>query len=169
MVEREAERKMNRLIYFTVIVVMMMFASCTMVQDMNINEEIIEDYEENSSDAIVKDYDDSINTMILGNIIFADSEKIIIDEKNWVTPEDEEWKSEYPSYTGFMIVDVSDENLTYPVAKGCSLYFLDKMLRQNLEEYDYASMYKEIDAFLHLFWITIQNGEVVSIKEQYVP
>lgn len=163
---------MNHIKKIVVLTYLLVFlVGCSKIQSEEFNEEITKDGVENIDIEKTEDYVDSISTELLGYIVFADSEKIIIDEQNWVTPRDEEWKIEYDSYIGFQIVDVAEENFTYPVAEECLLFLLDKKLRQELEKYEYASSYDEIDTehVTQLFWITMQEGIVVSIKEQYLP
>lgn len=108
---------------------------------------------------------------VLGVITYAAEDQIVIDEKKWVTWQDEEWKPEYSQEAGFEIEDVSEELVAYPIAESCTISVLDEYASQVLEEYPYASDYKEAikRTSIPLFHLKIESGKVVSLWEQYLP
>lgn len=107
---------------------------------------------------------------ILGTITYVDAETIVIDEKQWVTWQDEEWKEEYDAPNGYMVRDVSDELLECPIAEECIIAVLDEQTSTMLVEYSFEDNYKAaMDRANNLFHVKIKDGEVVYLWEQYEP
>lgn len=107
---------------------------------------------------------------ILGTIIYADAETIVIDEKQWITWQDEEWKDEYDAPNGYMVLDVSNELLECPISEDCTIAALDEQTSSVLEEFSFADKYEEVlGRANNLFHIQIKDGKVVFLWEQYEP
>lgn len=96
---------------------------------------------------------------------------VLVDEQLWVTPEDEEWKSEYDNGSGFAVVDVRPENGEYVLDEGCTYEILEnhwqpelELTREAFEEY-----LRENGDYPVLWIFTVNDGRITGIQEQYIP
>ena len=95
---------------------------------------------------------------------------VTIDRQLWLTPESEDWKPEYNEAGGFEVVDAEGEDITYPLHEECTFYVLENHYYPTIElsKEEFADYLTEME--YPVLWIfTVEEGQVMSITEQYVP
>lgn len=110
------------------------------------------------------------NGQLHGYISGFDKVSVAIDRQLWVTSEDEGWKPEYNEAAGFEVVDAEGEDIRYPLSGDCTYSVLenhhDPAVALDGEEFqEYLS---EME-FPVLWLVTLEDGRITDIREQYVP
>lgn len=97
--------------------------------------------------------------------------RVSVDVQLWITPDDEEWKSEYDDAAGFAVVDAGNENMEYLLDESCVYSVLENHWQPRIEltGEEFAEYVKENTDFPVLWIFTLKNGKVIRIEEQYRP
>ena len=95
---------------------------------------------------------------------------VTIDRQLWVTFESEDWKPEYNEDAGFEVVDAEGEDITYPIHENCTFFILENHYDPSIElsEEEFADYLTKME-YPVLWIITVKEGQVMSITEQYLP
>ena len=105
-----------------------------------------------------------------GYISAFDNGFVTIDRQLWVTFESEDWKPEYNADAGFEVVDAEEEDIIYSIHEDCTFFILENHYDSSIElsEEEFADYLTEME--YPVLWIfTVEEGQITSITEQYVP
>ncbi|MBD5393947.1 MAG: hypothetical protein HDR71_06685 [Lachnospiraceae bacterium] len=107
-----------------------------------------------------------------GYISAFDNGTVTVDRQNWVTSESEDWKPEYDedAAAGFVVVDADGEDITYPLHEDCTFYILENHYDPTIElsKEEFGDYLTEME-YPVLWIITVEDGQITCITEQYRP
>lgn len=110
------------------------------------------------------------NGQIHGYISGFSKGSVTIDRQLWVTSEDEGWKPEYNEDAGFEVVNAEGEDILYPLSGDCTYSILENHHDPvvALDRAEFEKYLSEME-FPVLWLVTLEDGRITDIREQYVP
>lgn len=127
--------------------------------------------EENTEDDRAEYGGEAADGQFYGYISELEGNRVTVDVQLWITPDDEEWKSEYDGASGFAVVDASSENVEYLLDENCVYSILENHWQPivELSGEEFAECIEDYMEYPVLWIFTLDDGRIISIEEQYRP